>query len=112
MQMGQAVKFQSIVSREDTITPAVLSELVKDLAMNYFAHTDKVPAQIIVFRDGGSEGSFENIAEVEVEAIRSTFRELNKNAVANNDEEMSREPSITFLIANNVSLGVCMVNDG
>ncbi len=107
MQMGQAVRFQKKAG--DVIDSAVLKELVRDLAMNFFAHMDEVPERVIVFRDGGSDGSFQNIKNLEVAAVKEALSELNKeaNRVCPNScpdsSCLSCCPTITFIVSNEVS---------
>ena len=106
MQMGQAVKYQK--KSGDVIDPAVLKELVRDLAMNFFAHKDEVPERIIVFRDGGSEGSFQTIKNQEVAAVREALCQLNKEAnracpySCPDRNCVGCAPTITFIVSNEV----------
>lgn len=104
MQMGQAVRFQK--KSGDVIDPAVLKELVRDLAMNFFAHKDEVPERIIVFRDGGSEGSFQTIKNQELAAVREALCQLNKEAnracpySCEDRNCVGCAPTITFIVSN------------
>ena len=63
------------------------------LAKLYFRHFQIVPKNFIVYRDGGSDGSFESIRKEEASAVRNTILELNK--VVGQDID----PKITFIVA-------------
>lgn len=109
MQMGQSVKFQKSGKKSDVVDSGVLKELVKDLAMNFFAHADAVPERIIIFRDGGSTGSFDNIKNEEVKAVKEAFAEMNMECgreCPQNCEDRNCPmcaPPLTFIVSNKAS---------
>uniref|UniRef100_A0A061QLL7 Putative argonaute n=1 Tax=Cupiennius salei TaxID=6928 RepID=A0A061QLL7_CUPSA len=66
-----------------------LKAMVLELMKTFYQHTrGKKPEKIIFFRDGVSEGQFEQVRNREVSAVRSACRTLQKDY----------EPGITFLV--------------
>lgn len=47
-----------------------------DLIKNYGNTTGKAPQRIVFYRDGVSEGQFEEVARREITAIKSELREI------------------------------------
>lgn len=109
MQMGQAVRFQKTGMKSDVVDSDVLKLIVRDLAINFFEHLDEVPERVIVFRDGGSTGSFENIKAVEVKAVKEALAEMNleygrecpQNCADRNCPSCALP--LTFIVSNKVS---------
>ncbi|KAG9307330.1 hypothetical protein G9A89_017158 [Geosiphon pyriformis] len=79
-----SIRFQA--SRMEIISP--LQEMVQELLKIFFKETRRKPARILFYRDGVSEGQFEEVLKFEVEAIRKACLAL----------EASYKPTITFII--------------
>jgi len=108
MQLGQSFMIQGNENRTEILQHNTLIKLVKSLAMHYGKFFDTPPKQIIVYRDGGSEGSFQSIRNNEVEAIREAICDLNRDSekffCAKNCEGRNCEscaPRITCIVAQN-----------
>ncbi|CAG8636514.1 4391_t:CDS:10 [Ambispora gerdemannii] len=80
-----SIKFQA--PRAEII--AELQQMVQELLKIYYKETKKKPERILFYRDGVSEGQFEDVKKYEVEAIRKACSTLEKNY----------KPKITFIIA-------------
>lgn len=83
----------------------VVAFFFQDLAIHFFVHFHAVPDRMIVYRDGGSDGSFDKIRDEEVPAVREAICEMNRsgNRYCPNDcDERNCEacaPKITFVVA-------------
>ena len=67
---------------------ANLKDMAKELLIDFYRETDYKPKRIIFFRDGVSEGQFEQIRYEEVAAIQQACLSLNKDY----------QPGITFVV--------------
>jgi eukaryotic translation initiation factor 2C len=76
--------------------------------MEFFEHVKSPPKRLVVYRDGGSDGSFERIRDHEVAAIRAAMCELNRkdqgpcpNGCQSKDPDCQgcKPPKITFVVA-------------
>ncbi|CAE1331422.1 ELF2C [Acanthosepion pharaonis] len=72
--------------RQDIIKE--LSHMVKDLLMEFYKSTLYKPARIIFYRDGVSEGQFQQVLSHELRAVREACISL----------EVSYQPGITFIV--------------
>ena len=67
-----------------------MRDIAKKLLLNFYRKSDKrKPDKIIYYRDGVSEGQFEDILNLEMTAIQRACKEL----------EPGYEPGITFVVA-------------
>lgn len=67
---------------------AELSEMVRELLVNFYRTTQFKPARIIMYRDGVSEGQFPQVLHHELRAIRHACLQL----------EAGYQPGITFIV--------------
>jgi len=74
-------------SRKETITE--LPAMVKELLLKFRETCGKTPSQILFYRDGVSEGQFDEVLENEVAGIRAACVSLNP----------AYKPKITFVVA-------------
>lgn len=91
MQMGQAVKLYKSERLRDVVDSEALRDLISDLIVNHFAHTRLKAERILVYRDGGSRGSFEHIRAEEIQTIRKVWGSFFPKA---------EPPKITFVVSN------------
>jgi hypothetical protein len=83
----------------------LLPSSYQDLAIHFFVHFHAVPDRMIVYRDGGSDGSFDKIRDEEVPAVREAICEMNRSgnrSCPNDCEKRNCEacaPKITFVVA-------------
>jgi len=95
MQMGQAVKFYKFGTRpgvrRDVVDAQALKGLISDLFLNHFAHIRVVAERVIVYRDGGSRGSMDNIREGELPLIKHAFEDVFPGEAV---------PALTFVVSN------------
>lgn len=105
MQLAQEVKvyFDDESTEKDFVKPEILVELVKNLIIAYFLqhkeHLHIAPSRFLVYRDGGSDGSFGRIRNEEVTSIRRAIERATFEATSRWGENESREPRITFVVA-------------
>ncbi|XP_023209689.1 protein argonaute-2-like isoform X4 [Centruroides sculpturatus] len=68
-----------------------LKEMMKEILLEFFKTTKgKKPEKIIIFRDGISEGEYQNVMEYEMRKIRNACKEM--------AQEETYEPPITFIV--------------
>lgn len=92
LQMAQSVRFQSSDMDQSCVNPSIMKSLFRELAKNFYEHVQEIPTRFVVFRDGGSEGSFDSIIGEEASAIREAIDDLNGSK--------QNTSKITFMIAN------------
>lgn len=66
-----------------------MEAITKEQLMYFYTKTKVKPERIIFFRDGVSEGQFEQVLHAEIRAIRSACKKLQADGY---------EPAITFLV--------------
>ncbi|WP_411023510.1 Piwi domain-containing protein, partial [Salmonella sp. s51228] len=67
---------------------AELASMVRDLLINFYKCTHFKPQRIIFYRDGVSEGQFQQVLNHELRAVREACTKL----------EQDYKPGITFVI--------------
>jgi eukaryotic translation initiation factor 2C len=67
---------------------AALKSMVKDSLKNFYEQTGYKPHRVVMYRDGVSEGQFNNVLQLELVALRQACIEL----------EEGYRPGITFII--------------
>jgi eukaryotic translation initiation factor 2C len=84
-----------------------MESMAKDLIINFGNTTGKPPTRIIFYRDGVSEGQFDEVAREEITALKSTFDEAlrcsqpadsSPSAGACTSIKATYQPDITFII--------------
>ncbi|KAF3336490.1 protein argonaute 1A-like isoform X1 [Carex littledalei] len=65
-----------------------LGEMVKEHLNSFRRKTNLAPQQIIFYRDGVSEGQFQQVLHYEIKAIKTACKQLNENY----------KPAITFIV--------------
>ena len=78
------IRFQT--SRMEIISS--LKDMVQELLKIFYKETRKKPGRILFYRDGVSEGQFEDVLKYEVDAIRKACTAL----------EVTYKPTITFVV--------------
>ncbi|CAG8604515.1 4978_t:CDS:10 [Ambispora leptoticha] len=67
---------------------AELANMVKELLKNFYKASGKKPERILFYRDGVSEGQFEQVLEFEIKAIKEACKSLDSNY----------NPRVTFVV--------------
>ncbi|RKP07663.1 Piwi domain-containing protein [Thamnocephalis sphaerospora] len=67
---------------------ADMAEMVKEMLVNFRAKTNAVPRRILFYRDGVSDGQFDQVVREEVVAIKRACQELDVNY----------KPTLTFVV--------------
>lgn len=81
---GSAIRVQA--NRTEII--ADLANMVRELLKNFYQSCGQKPQRILFYRDGVSEGQFEQVLKGEIAAIRAACNSLDKNY----------NPSLTFVV--------------
>lgn len=68
-----------------------LDEITKELLDNFFLKNKSYPDNILVYRDGVSDGQFDEVVRVEIGLMKKAFAEINLKGEKYN-------PSITFIV--------------
>jgi len=104
MQLAQEVKvyFDGDSKDKGFVNPTILADLVETLAISFMVQhsCEGPPRRVLVYRDGGADGSFDRIKREELTSIRNGIGKAIKVA-CNNWAEMDvvYEPNITFVVA-------------
>mmetsp|Transcript_15832 Transcript_15832/g.24306 ORF Transcript_15832/g.24306 Transcript_15832/m.24306 type:complete len:1247 (-) Transcript_15832:149-3889(-) len=95
MQMGQTARVQKKVG---VVEKKIMKCTIKSLIKQYYLHHDKrLPSRIIVYRNGTSEGHFNEIMENEVKTIQEAFSDLQRD-LRGLCSALSM-PTITYVVA-------------
>lgn len=103
MRMSQQVQVQNMKEKRAGIAGNIkLEKLVESVVIAYSQHNRCKPVRVLVFRDGGSDGDFENILESEIPQIRQAFHNLARfESDCQGPTCQCCPPSITFVVAQN-----------
>eukprot|EP00934_Nitzschia_sp_Nitz4_P008004 Nitzschia sp. Nitz4//scaffold142_size57810//28581//32540//NITZ4_006496-RA/size57810-augustus-gene-0.23-mRNA-1//1//CDS//3329536391//7994//frame0 len=113
MSIGQTVKFFRSDLRAEGVPESVLKGLVNELLLSYRKHVGTDPQRVLVFREGGSSGSFDHVRNVELQWIRECFGQVPFTLVVSNEDHNVRIVPDSFQnsVRGNVPSGT-FIDDG